>query len=226
MTLGTLLTLETLRALLTLKTLLSLAGVKTFYVKKRLRYRRLSLSGRDGGGDGLKDEKEKMMRKTRLALLGVMALLCCLSPLRVHAFGKGEKSVGVMGGFATYNNGGYVDVNFQWEFAEHFRLSPDVGCVFQSHDKSAFMLDVDMQFPFRLVKGFGVYPLVGLAYNSWRVTQPDPDDSFTLNRVGGNVGLGFDLYFTRNLKMQVQGKYSWMKDTGGAFFGLGLSYVF
>jgi glutamine amidotransferase-like uncharacterized protein len=41
-----------------------------------------------------------------------------------------------------------------------------------------------------------------------------------------DVGAGFDVYFTSQLKMTVQAKYSFMNDTGGAFAGIGFGYVF
>jgi len=153
-------------------------------------------------------------------LLGVAAAF----PQGASAFGKGEKSVGVSGGYVTYNESGYVDVDFQWEFANHFRLAPDLGLVFENKGASGFMINCDMQFPFQLTRGFGMYPLVGLAFNNWSY-DAEPED-YNINRVGANVGLGFDLYFTRYLKMSIKGKYSWMNDVDGGFFGLGLSYIF
>ncbi len=166
------------------------------------------------------------MSRIKTILAGALMITGMVYSPEALAFGKGEKSVGVSGGYATYNNSGYVTVNFQWEFANHFRLAPDLGCVFPARDKSGFLVDCDLHFPFKLVRGFGVYPLIGLAYNNWHISHPGNVDSENLSRVGGNVGLGFDFYFTRNLKMQVQGKYSWMRDTDGGFIGLGLSYIF
>lgn len=134
---------------------------------------------------------------------------------------KGEKTLGIGGGYATFNHSGYANVYFQYTFVPHVRLSADVGCIFRNEDKSGLAIDVDMHFPFRIVRGLQVYPLVGLAFNSWNYHYDGRDSRF-----GGDFGAGFDFYMTDNLKLSLQGKYSWMKDTSGAFVGLGIGYVF
>lgn len=134
---------------------------------------------------------------------------------------RGEKTLGLMGGYATYNHSGFANVYFQYSFSRHVRIAPEVGIVFSNDGRSALTISGDMQFPFKIVSGFQVYPLAGLTFNTWNYSH----DS-TRSRFGGEVGLGFDLYMTRHLKVNLQGKYSLMNDTSGAFFGLGIGYVF
>lgn len=164
------------------------------------------------------------MRKAILTLGALAAMILCVPSESAMAIGRGEKSLGVMGGFATYNSGGYMNVNFQYAFADHFRIAPEVGYVFRNKGKSAFEISCDMHFPFRLAKGFGIYPLVGLTFNNWTIDTYPGSENWA--RFGGDFGLGFDIYFTSYLKMSIQGKYSLMNDTSGGFFGLGMSYVF
>ena len=160
------------------------------------------------------------MKKIYLTALGVCAAICSLFPAGAQAQ-KGEKTLGLMGGFATYNSSGFADVYFQYTFADHFRIAPDVGYVFGNNGKSAFILNADMHFPFRVAKGFAIYPLGGFTFNNWSYSHGDSE-----SRAGANVGGGIDLYLTSNLKLSFQGKYSFMNDTGGAFFGVGIGYVF
>lgn len=160
------------------------------------------------------------MKRIKLLAVAVIALIGALAPASAQAQ-RGEKTLGVMGGFATYNDGGFTDVYFQYSFANHFRLAPDLGYVFRNDGKSAFVLDVDLHFPFRIVKGFGVYPLVGFTFNNWSYKHGD-----NASRAGANFGAGFDIYLTSYLKLSLQGKYSLMNDTSGAFFGMGIGYVF
>ena len=91
------------------------------------------------------------MKRIKLLAVAVIALIGALAPASAQAQ-RGEKTLGVMGGFATYNDGGFTDVYFQYSFANHFRLAPDLGYVFRNDGKSAFVLDVDLHFPFRIVK--------------------------------------------------------------------------
>lgn len=162
------------------------------------------------------------MKKITTILIAAMTMICLALPQEAYAFGKGEKSLGVNGGYAGYNEGGYMSVSFNWEFANHFRLAPDIGYAFRNQGKSAFFFDIDMQFPFKLVRGFGIYPLAGLTVNNWHYSGTNSSTT----RAGGNVGLGFDIYFTSYLKLNVQGKYSIMDDLSGCFIGMGVSYVF
>lgn len=151
-----------------------------------------------------------------VALLGLMMI----NPIEVSAQ-KGEKTLGVSGGYATYNDGGYANLYFQYSFANHIRISNEIGYVFRNDAKSAFEFSIDMQFPFKIARGFGVYPLVGFTYNNWEI-----QGSGHASRAGADFGAGFDIYLTSYLKMTIQGKYSVMNDTSGAFFGLGMGYVF
>lgn len=134
---------------------------------------------------------------------------------------RGEKVVGIAGGYATHNDGGYANVYFQYGFADHVRIAPEVGYVFRNDGKSAFEASVDMHFPFRLARGFNIYPLAGVTFNSWNKEHHD-----TLNRAGFDFGAGFDIYLTSYLKLTLQGKYSLMNDTSGGFFDMGIGYVF
>lgn len=134
---------------------------------------------------------------------------------------KGEMTLGIAGGVATYNSGGYADIYFQYTIAPHFRIAPEVGYIFRNDHLSGFEFSADMHFPFRVAKGFGIYPLVGLTLNNW---NHEHGDSFT--RFGADFGAGFDFYFTSNFKVSLQGKYSLMDDCSGGFFNLGFGYVF
>ncbi|MBP3589324.1 MAG: outer membrane beta-barrel protein [Muribaculaceae bacterium] len=135
---------------------------------------------------------------------------------------RGEKVLGVAGGYATFNRSGMVDVYFQYSFAEHVRIAPEIGYIVQNNGKAGFEASIDMHFPFRVAKAFKLYPLAGVTFNNWSYSSDKSSDS----RGGFDFGGGFDLYFTQNLKLSVQGKYSLMNDTGGGFFTVGLGYVF
>jgi len=158
------------------------------------------------------------MKRCIVMLLSAIMLICVAGKAEAQ---RGEKSLGIMGGFSTYNNGGYVGVDFQYTIVNHVRIAPDLGYSFRNDGKSAFLLDVDFHFPFRIARGFAVYPLVGFAFNNWSY-----QGGGNASRAGANFGGGFDFYLTSNLKLTLQGKYSAMNDTGGGFIGMGIGYVF
>lgn len=163
------------------------------------------------------------MNKFRTLLLCAVALVASYAcvPAFASSLYKGEKTLGVSGGFASYNKSAYTNVFFQYTFVPHVRIAPEIGYVIRNNDVSGFEVSCDMHFPFRLARGFNMYPLAGLTFNTWNNRVGD-----NYNRLGGDFGLGLELYITGSLKLSLQGKYSLMKNTSGAFAGLSLGYVF
>lgn len=161
-----------------------------------------------------------MIKKVLLKVCVAVASVVMFVPAPASAQ-KGEMSIGINGGYATYNDGGYTNLFFQYTPISHVRLAPEIGYVFRNDGKSAFNLAVDVHFPFKLGRGVAVYPLVGFVFNSW-----DYRGGHNANRAGADFGGGFDFYLTNYLKLSLQGKYSMMNDTGGGFLGMGIGYVF
>lgn len=163
------------------------------------------------------------MNGFRSLLISIATLLVGAAPCSVCGASpvRGEKTLGIVGGYATYNQGVYTDIFFQYTFVPHVRLSTDVGYVFRNDEKSAFEISLDMHFPFRIVSGLQIYPLAGVTFNNWNYKNAG-----NLYRFGADLGAGFDFYMTDYLKLTLQGKYSLMDKTSGAYFGLGIGYVF
>lgn len=166
----------------------------------------------------------KTTTKSRIFVTCIIMALSALIAPSASAIGKGEKAVGINGGFASYNESGYLSASFQYAWADHFRLAPEIGFVFPNNHKTGFMIDADVQFPFRIAKGLGLYPLAGLAFNNWSYKTGHGTDN--ISRFGINVGAGLDVYFTNSFKMSVEAKYSLMQNTSGVFVGLGFNYLF
>lgn len=157
------------------------------------------------------------MKRTITAL----AFIAAMFGISAASAQTGEKTLGIGAGVATHNSGGYADIYFQYTFAPHLRIAPEVGYIFRNDHESGFEFSTDMHFPFRVAKGFNMYPLVGFTLNNWNHQH---GDSYT--RVGADFGGGFDFYLTSNFKLTLQGKYSLMDDCSGGFFNVGFGYVF
>lgn len=149
-------------------------------------------------------------------------LLCLMSALPASLSASGhEKALGIGGGFASYNHSGYAKMYFQYTFAPMLRIAPEIGYIFPNKSTSGFEASVDMQFPFRIARGFKFYPLAGVTINNWTYRHNGHD-----TRAGFNLGGGFDLYFTSSFKLSIEAKYALVKDTDGLFLDLGFGYVF
>lgn len=160
------------------------------------------------------------MKKSNIAAIAIVLIAGIFGSLTASAQ-RGEKSLALNGGYTGVNESGYATVSFNYTFADHFRLAPDIGYVFRNKGESAFLLDVDMHFPFRLAKGVGIYPLAGLTFNNWSFRHGG-----NASRVGGNFGGGLDFYMTSNLKLNLQCKYTLVNDMSGVYVGMGIGYVF
>lgn len=162
------------------------------------------------------------MKSTMRQLIAVFTLLiAAICTPSVANAGVGDKTIGFAGGYASHNGGGYADVYFQYTFAPHLRIAPEIGYVFRNEGKSAFIASVDLQLPFGIARGFNVYPLVGATLNCW-----DYQHGGHATRGGFDFGGGFDIGLTPLLKLNVQCKYSLMNDTSGCFLNFGLGYNF
>lgn len=155
-------------------------------------------------------------------------ILCILSglvflPQTVSAqCQKGEMTLGIAGGYASFNKSGYTDIYFQYAFSKHVRISPEIGYIFKNEGTSGLEVSVDMHFPFKVAKAFSIYPLAGVTFNNWN--YKNNENNYT--RCGGDVGAGAELYLTQNLKFSLQGKYSILKNCSGAYVNFGVGYIF
>ncbi len=165
--------------------------------------------------------QENKVKRILVMIALVIGMIC---PMQLSATGRGEKSVGLSAGYAGYNSSGYISANFQYTFADHFRLAPEIGYVFYNQGATGFKVDADMHFPFRVAKGLGLYPLAGLTFNNWSFSRSPLHEN--IMRFGVDAGVGLDLYLTNSLKLNFQAKYSLMKNCSGLFTGIGIGYIF
>lgn len=164
-----------------------------------------------------------MKRHLPLRLFVVVAIALVLNSVLIPVYSqRGEKTVGVAAGYSTYNQSGFANLYFQYSFAQHVRISPEIGYAFPKDGTSGFEASIDMHFPFKIYRGIGVYPLAGVTYNNWSFKNSPKN----LSRFGADFGAGFDFYFTSRFKLSVQGKYSLVKTAGGGFVNIGFGYVF
>lgn len=148
------------------------------------------------------------------------------------AINKGEKSLGPKIGYVSHNSSVVAGLVFQYTFSEHLRISPEIGCAFRNDNQDAFLADVNFHVPFGLLDTDKVvlYPLAGLAFNSWALHGHDvareADVTTHVNRFGVNLGAGFDLRCMSTLKLNLEAKYTLVKSYSSAYVTVGISYIF
>jgi len=146
---------------------------------------------------------------------------------------RGEKSLGPKVGYISHNKSAVAGLVFQYALSSKFRLSPEIGCAFRHHNEDALLVDLNLHMPFNIGAGnmVDLYPLAGLAFNSWAthnvLTELDEADVTThINRFGANLGAGFDLRCSSTMKLNIEAKYTFVKSYSSVVITAGISYVF
>ncbi|MDO4948832.1 MAG: outer membrane beta-barrel protein [Bacteroidales bacterium] len=131
-----------------------------------------------------------------------------------------EQVVGWNLNYSTKNQNFGVGVKYRFYVADYFRLEPSADYFFENKDVSNWDVNCNLHFLFRAKDDFYLYPLVGASFAAFSV---GPND---LNRLGLNLGGGFDWEFDRNWVATIELKYQCLKDFGQAVFSAGVAYCF
>lgn len=174
-------------------------------------------------------EKSRFTKVLRTFAL-ILALICSAAvPMQAQTH-RGEKSLGIKGGYISQNASALAGLVFEYSFSRHVRIAPQIGVVFRNHDRDALTLDVDVHFPITLGgPRANFYPIVGLAFNSWtkHYEEVDSKDITThSNNLGANAGMGFDIRCTDSLKLSLEGRYTLLQHYSNVQVVASIAYVF
>ena len=145
---------------------------------------------------------------------------------------KGEKTVGLTGGYHSYNSAPVAGIEFTYRFGRHFRLAPQVAYVFRHRDTDAMAIDINAQFPFDISPRWDIFPYAGLTYSSWtrhgslREWADDHDVGNRTSRLGINAGAGAYLNVSEGLRLGISAGYTAVKEYHGAEVLAKIAYRF
>ncbi|MBD5185986.1 MAG: porin family protein [Bacteroides sp.] len=168
------------------------------------------------------------MKYGKLCVCLLMALITAVTAGGVE---RGEKTLGLRGGYNTRNESGVAGVYFQYAFSRHVRLAPNVDYVFRNKGTDAYSCNINVHFPlyFGSSTRFDLYPLAGVNFISWnhRLNNSDGiDTSSRVSRLGLNAGAGAEYYCTPTLKLCVEAKCNFVEANTSGVFSIGIGYVF
>lgn len=176
--------------------------------------------------------------KSRKSLLSTILslILLSISSSVSHAITRGEKYIGLTTGYNTRNESAVAGVFFQYNLSRVVRIAPDITYIFRHDRRDGLAFNADVQFPFRIDNEarWNVFPLAGLNYTSWnmhpRSLGPVADDSKDVtnrtNKLGLNVGVGFDFMATKTLKLFIESRYVGARHYSYGAITVGLGYTF
>lgn len=142
----------------------------------------------------------------------------------------GEKSLGLLAGYNTYNKSAVAGFEFTYRFSKNFRLAPDVYYAFRNERRDALIINANAHFPIPCSRRVNIYPLAGINYSTWTFRHYDPanaDDSTSRDsRLGLNAGAGADFAMGGNLRLGAEASYTFIKSYGGAAVVAKIAYLF
>ena len=152
--------------------------------------------------------------------LFLLLTMVCLS-LGVNAqTGRGNSSFGFNLGYGFDSEHATLGLDYRYCITDGFRLNPGLTYLVKNNGISAWMIDLNAHYVFRLSDLFGFYPLGGFSMSFWDFGPVNK------SRFGANVGLGGEIYATDQFSVGLEAKYNIIKDFDQAFVGLRAAYCF
>ncbi|MCM1028952.1 MAG: porin family protein [Pseudoflavonifractor sp.] len=147
---------------------------------------------------------------------------------------RGQKSMGLYGGYSTRAESGVAGLYFNYRFSQCFRLSPSADYTFRNRGEDAFNINLDAQVPLALdVAGrINFYPLAGVGYSVFNRKEKEmmlrktTDNSHRTDRFGLNVGAGLEYFVSPTLRLALEGKWRWRTDFSTGIFNITIGYRF
>lgn len=138
---------------------------------------------------------------------------------------KGTSSAGLTIGYGFDSENATIGVDYRYCITDAVRLAPSLTYFVKDDGVSAWAIDLNAHYVIKLSEMVGFYPLAGLDLSFWKV---DLGHSLSYNqtRFGANIGLGAEIYASRNLTVGLEAKYNIIKDLDQFLIGVRVGYNF
>ncbi len=165
-----------------------------------------------------------------------LIVMCMLAIISMSAFAQtqqGQSSFGFNIGYGFNDNGNaLLGVDYRYNFTDEVRFAPSLTYFVKDNGLSAWAIDMNVHYVFKLSEMFGFYPLAGLDLSFWKwsggghVDGHKVDVSMNETRFGANIGLGGEVYATDQLTVGLEFKYNIVKDFDQPILGVRVGYNF
>jgi opacity protein-like surface antigen len=161
----------------------------------------------------------------RLILVMMLAVLCLGANAQTK---QGYSSVGVTTGYAFDQDNVTFGVDYRICLFDNVRFAPSLTYLVKNDGLSAWNIDMNAHYIFKLSNQFGFYPLGGLDIAFWKYSIGDGKWSYNDNqtRLGLNVGMGGEVYALQDLTVGLELKYLVTEDHSQPMFGVRIGYNF
>ena len=166
-----------------------------------------------------------------------LIVMCMLAIISMSAFAQtqqGQSSFGFNIGYGFNDNGNaLLGVDYRYNFTDEVRFAPSLTYFVKDNGLSAWAIDMNVHYVFKLSEMFGFYPLAGLDLSFWKFSGSahlkdwgDLKVSHNETRFGANIGLGGEVYATDQLTVGLEFKYNIIKDFDQPILGVRVGYKF
>lgn len=162
----------------------------------------------------------------------VVMLMLVLFSMGVYAQ-QGQSSAGLTIGYGFDTNNATLGLDYRYNLTDEIRLTPSLTHFVKNDGLSAWAIDMNVHYVFKLSEMFGFYPLAGLSLSFWKssldvdwegVGRIKASDNAT--RFGANIGLGAEVYATDRITVGIEAKYNIVKTVDQALLGVRVGYNF
>lgn len=172
------------------------------------------------------------MRMKKLVLL--LACMVCTYMQSFAQTSRGDSSLGFNLGYGFESENATLGIDYRYNITDEVRIAPSLTYFVKADDLSAVAIDVNAHYVVQLSDVFGFYPLAGvdLSFWKWHHSRLDVndfgkrDDSHKETRLGVNLGLGAEVYATKEMTIGLEVKYNIVKDLDQAWLGVRVGYNF
>ena len=154
----------------------------------------------------------------------VTLLLVVLSAGAYAQTHQGDSSFGLNLGYGFDTENFTLGLDYRYNVTDELRLAPSITHFVKNRGLSAWAFDMNVHYVFPLSENFGFYPLAGVDLTFWRLGEGEWHLNKT--RFGANLGLGGEIYATRDLTIGLEVKYNIVKEVDQALVALRIGYNF
>lgn len=155
-------------------------------------------------------------------------VICMLAIISMSAFAQtqqGQSSFGFNLGYGFNDNGNaLVGLDYRYNLTDEVRLAPSLTYYVKDNALSAWAIDLNAHYVFKLSDMFGFYPLAGLDLSFWKLSAGNWSHNMT--RFGANIGLGGEVYATDLLTVGLEFKYNIIKTWDQPILAVRVGYNF
>ncbi len=175
------------------------------------------------------------MTRLNTLILAIAMLFVSVIPLQAASPYRGQKTMGLYGGYMSRNESASAGIFFQYRFARSFRIAPSAGYDFRHNGQDAFSIDLDFHTPFSFGSNdaFSFYPIAGIGYSKICIDRVDNilarasvENRQRYDRLGVNLGGGVEYMVSPTLRLAFEAKWRERTDYSSGLFAVSIGYRF